>query len=175
MLNHFANIFWHYCRALTGVRQRLWPTTRQFSPAMQALALTLYVAQLLILFFGPLPSLARIGLALIVFSPQWVYALPLQFSPPRTRLEHGWLLGAHGYSAWGWWRYVSAVPHPVFEFRGYGMAAGVALLLASFVANHPWMGIPIVLFWAWRSYVRRQILIDPLRFWRTAQEEDHGS
>lgn len=144
-MNRFANIFWHYYGgACLGFRQRLWPEEKHYSGAAQILAILIYVAQLGVLLFVALPAIARLGLALILFSPQWLYA-------------------------------VSPLPHPVFEYRAYGMAAGVALVLGWALTAHPLPALMLCCVWAWRSYVRRQILVEPLRFWRTAQEEDHGS
>lgn len=144
-LNRFASIFSRYFGgALIGVRQALWPQERQHSGFAHIFAGLSYLALMLALLLGNLSHLDAFGLALILFSPQWLYVAP--------------------------------VGHPVFEFRGYGMAAGVALLLGPRLALHWWLFAVLVLLWTARSLVRRRILIEPLRFWATAQEENaHGS
>lgn len=145
MLNRFSNIFWHYYGgALLGFRQRLWPEEETHSSIWKGLAVALYLAQLSILLFVPLATLSRLGLALILFSPQWLYA---------------------------------AFPsHPIFEYRAYGMALGMALVLAQVFRSHPLFAVPVCVVWAWRSHVRHHILTQPLRFWKCAQEDNsHGS
>ena len=139
MLNRFANIFWHYYGGvLVGFRQKLWPLEQTYSLVWQLAAVALYLAQLGWLLFADMPPVPRLGLALILFSPQWLYTYP--------------------------W------PHPVFEYRAYGMAIGLALLLASFI--HPFVLVPLFIFWTWRSTRRRAVLTDPLRFWKCAQEKE---
>lgn len=108
---------------------------------MGILALIQYLAILAIPFIPNFPVYVRIGVALIVFSPQWLYV----FSP---------------------------VPHLVFEFRGYGMAAGVAILAAGLLEGYRVLAVALFLFWAWRSLVRRRILTSPIAFWRRVEEEN---
>jgi hypothetical protein len=147
MLNRFATIFWHYVGgALFGFRQRLWPQEKIYSWWWRLAALILFVGQLCVLLFAGLPPVPRVGLALILFSPQWLYVYP--------------------------------IPYPVFEFRGYGMAAGVTLLTftaISYSMKYSCVAvIALAVCWAWRSRARRHILVDPLRFWARAEEEHHG-
>ena len=144
MFNRFANIFWHYYGgALFGFRQRLWPLEKQYYPAFQALAFVLYLLQMGLLMFVHMPQLIQVGLALILFSPQWIYAF-------------------------------HRIPYPVFEYRAYSMPAGVALIIFALLGK--W-SIVLLIFWAWRSIIRRHRLIEPLLFWEQAQKEniDHGS
>ena len=93
-------MLWHYVSGpLLGFRHRIWPQERTGRPVFDILAILIYVSAQALLWAGHLPRLPAVGLALILFSPQWLYVLPIR-------------------------------DHPVFEYRGYSMAAGVALILA---------------------------------------------
>jgi len=141
MINRFTNIFWYYIRGpLLGCWQHLWPKEAEFHRQWKIIAIAAYGTLITVFMLANLSTLTRIGLALILFSPQWLYVTPR--------------------------------PHPVFEFRGYGMAAGIAILLAEVLESHLWLMLALSVFWAWRSYVRRSILIDPLRFWKKVQEDN---
>ena len=144
MLNRFANIFWHYYSGpLYGFKQRLWPVERVYPLSFQWLALILYLGQLGILIFGHPPILAKAGLALILFSPQWLYAF-------------------------------HTLPYPVFEYRGYGMAAGVSLIAVEVLRRFPIVLVPLAIVWFVLTVRRSNILVSPLRFWEAAEKENHG-
>lgn len=147
MLNRFANIFYHYYSGpLAGFRLRLWPSERDYPVTPQITALILFCIQLFILITVPLPSLIQFGLTFILFSPQWLYCL------------------------------IPSLPHPIFEYRAYGMSIGIALILASILSSHPVLTITLLLLWLYWSVVRYRTLTDPLRFWaRAEQENSHGS
>lgn len=71
------------------------------------------------------------------------------------------------------WLYAfTSLPHPVFEFRGYSMAAGMALIAAGSLAAHPIAGFVVFAVWSARSLIRQRILVSPLRFWQQAQKEN---
>lgn len=140
-LNRFANIFWHYYRGpLLGFHHRLWPVEQEYSFASQLAAVALFLMQFGILLCVHVSPLLRLGLAMLLFSPQWLYVYP--------------------------------VPHPVFEFRAYGMAMGVALIIIA-LGFHPILLALIALLWFRHSVHRHQHITEPLRFWTQAQEEQH--
>ncbi len=145
MLNRFANIFWHYLSGpLAGVRLRFWPAEKPFQILAQGVAGGLFLTIALVFLFAPLTVPIRLGLALILFSPQWLYAF-------------------------------TALPHPIFEFRAYGMAAGVALILAEGLKSYPIAIVALIIVWSRLSLTRYRTLTDPLRFWKRAEEEHRGS
>lgn len=142
-MERFAIIFWHYHGgALFGVRQRLWPNKSHASMIAMISAILLYSMEWGALLLH-LPREAKLGLLLIVLSPQWLYVLPID--------------------------------HPVFEFRGYSMAMGVALILSSLLRSTPIMWLVLVVFWAAATLRRRKCVVEPFAFWRRAQEENNGS
>lgn len=146
-MSKFANIFWHYYSGpLIGLRQRFWPLEKQYSPLFKLAAVVLWSLQASLFCMSSTPTPVRLGLALILLSPQWFYC-------------------------------VSPVPHLVFEFRGYSMAAGVALIAAWLLSTHGVLLVTLFVFFAWRSLVRRRILVSPLAFWQKVQEENkhHGT
>lgn len=106
------------------------------------------------------------SLALLLYAFQWGILLSNQL--PRLA-EVGMALILLSPQ----WGYVLPIPHPVFEFRGYGMAAGMACVLASVLG---FVGVVLVSsVWAWRRHVRLEIVTSPLSFWERAQEEHHGT
>ena len=135
-------ILWHYVSGpLLGFQHRIWPQRRSYPASFHLTATLIYFSAQVLLWFGHLPRLPAIGLALILFSPQWLYVLPIR-------------------------------DHPVFEYRGYSMAAGVALILAWAL---PWWAVILLcIVWFFVSMARYKLFTSPDLFWARVEEENRN-